>query len=332
MIIANIELSLNEDYSPFNCKKYGGGSIFCKYALKLLNNKKDIFFAYGQSENFENITVEEGKNYCVELPKEKIELLKSGFSVKELIPELVNCDILIHNQESFAFNITGLKCKQICWLAFVNQTVLPYNHACFVYSEYQNPILNPNYTRLLKIKIGNYVSPNFQEYKKDDYLFQITRMDSVMNPIKTVKLCNKFGIKGYFAGPILNNYPLMEHIDNKNTFYLGVLNELDKIRMLKGARLFGGIQDWDTIWNLSVHQALSYNTPVICYNRGFFTEIIQDKVDGFYYDDNEESFLKIWEESKNINQENCYNKALQYSEKEMVDSFYRNFEWILNNK
>ena len=329
MIIANIELSENEDYSPFNSKRYGGGSVFGKYALPLLNSEESKLYIYGRSKNFENVTQEEGRSRCIELTNDQIQLLKQGYPVAKIIPNSSNWDILIHNQESFAFNTQGLKCKQVCWLAFVNQTIWPLNDAGFVYSYNQNPILDPNRTKLMKVQIGTFVPTPFQEYTKEDYLFQVTRMDSTMNPIKTVKLCNKFNIKGYFAGPILNNYPLLEHIDNKNTFYIGVLTEQEKIKMLKGARLFGGIQDWDTIWNLSCHQSLAYNTPVVCYKRGFFNELIQDGVDGFYYEDNEESFLNIWESSKNINQLDCYKKALKFSEKEMVTSFVNNFKLLL---
>jgi len=330
MIIANIELSENEDYSPFHSKRYGGGSVFGKYALPLLNNQETKFYIYGRPKNFENVTEEEGRSNCIELTNEQVKLLKQGYPVARIIPNADRWDIIVHNQESFAFNTQGLKCKQVCWLAFVNQTIWPLNDAGFVYSYNQNPILDPNRTKLMKVQIGTFVPESFQEYAKEDYLFQVTRMDSTMNPIKTVKLCNKFKIKGYFAGPILNNYPLLQHIDNENTFYMGVLTEQEKIKMLKGARLFGGIQDWDTIWNLSCHQSLAYNTPLVCYKRGFFNELIEDGVDGFYYNDNEDSFFEIWEKSKKIKQQDCYKKALKFSEKEMVNSFYQNFRKLLN--
>jgi len=330
MIIANIELSENEDYSPFHSKRYGGGSVFGKYALPLLNNQETKFYIYGRSKNFENVTEEEGRSNCIELTNEQVQLLKQGYPVARIIPNADQWDILVHNQESFAFNTQGLKCKQVCWLAFVNQTIWPLNDAGFVYSYNQNPILDPNRTKLMKVQIGTFVPESFQEYAKEDYLFQVTRMDSTMNPIKTVKLCNKFKIKGYFAGPILNDYPLLQHIDNENTFYMGVLTEQEKIKMLKGARIFGGIQDWDTIWNLSCHQSLAYNTPLVCYKRGFFNELIEDGIDGFYYNDNEEHFLEIWEKSKKIKQQDCYKKALKFSEKEMVNSFYQNFRTLLN--
>lgn len=332
MIIANIELSENEDYSPFHSKRYGGGSVFGKYALPLLNNQSNKFHVYGRTKNFENVTAEEGKANCFELTDQQIDLLKKGYLVSKIIPESSEWDILIHNQESFAFNTQGLKCKQVCWLAFVNQTIWPLNHAGLVYSYDQNPIADPNRTKLFKVQIGTFVPPVFEEYKKEDYLFQVTRMDSTMNPIKTVKLCNKFNIKGYFAGPILNDYPLLEYIDNKNTFYMGILTEQEKIKMIKGARLFGGIQDWDTIWNLSCHQSLAYNTPVVCYKRGFFKELISDGIDGFYYNDDEKSFLNIWEKSNSINQKDCHDKALKYSEKEMVNSFFEVFKLLINNK
>jgi hypothetical protein len=264
--------------------------------------------------------------------EQQLQDLRQRKPIKDIIPQSKDIDIFIFNNDDLIINTQDIRATQVLWHAFVGQTCQPYIPNLFIYSEDQNPYVNANYTNVFKVKIGKPVQENFQPTKKEDFLFQCTRNDVTMDSIYTAQLCQQYKIKGYFGGPILDDYHLLDFIDNKNTFYLGVLPEQEKLDWTRRARLYGCIQNWDTIFNLSAIEALGQGTPIICRNRGCFKYLIDDGVDGFFYDDKEESFLEIWNKIIEINQINCYNKALQYSEKEMVNSFYRNFEWIMKNK
>ena len=330
MKIVNFELNKQEDVSIYQIG-HSGGTCFERYAKEILNNEKNEFWILGQSSNFKNIRNTERHDRLIRVDETTIEYLKRGFPVKLLGNFFNDIDIVIHNYGEISLNLTGLKAKQICWYSFVGQSHQPNTDYAFLYSDFQNLYCSPN-TKILKVKIGKPVRENFKPTIKEDFLFQCTRNDTVMDTIYTAKLCQKFNIKGYFGGPILDNYPLLDYIDNKNTFYLGILSEEEKLNWGRKARLYGCIQNWDTIFSLSAIEALGQGTPVIARNRGCFNYLINNDIDGFFYDDNEESFLKIWEKSLDINQYNCYNKALQYSEKEMVESFYNNFKYILNNE
>lgn len=330
MIIANISISKNEDHSIY-AEKYGGGSVFCKYARLLKNEGSNTFLDFAPQECFNNVKINENSDKCFIITDSQIERIKKGEPLKDILVGIKNVDIFIFNKdEFFILNLVGLKATQVLWMAFVNQSCHPNIPHLFIYSEDQKPLYNPEKTQGYLVKIGKPCQKNFHPSAKEDFVFQCTRNDETMDSIYLAKLCKRFKIKGVFGGPIFNNYPLLGYIDNKYTFYVGVLNEQEKLNYSKRARLYNCIQNWDTIFSLSAIEALGQGTPIIARNRGCFKYLLKDKINGFYYDDKEESFFDIWEQSVDINQYNCYNSALEYSEVEMVESFYRNFEYILN--
>jgi hypothetical protein len=331
MIIANIQTSKSEDHS-IHSLKYGAGAVFTKYARILKNDENNIFYDFAPKECFTNIKKDERPDRCIALAEEQLYRLKRLEPIVNFLPHAKDIDIFIFNNDDLIINTLGIKATQVLWHSFVGQTCVPYIPNLFIYSYDQKPYLNPQHTNIFKVKIGKPPRDNFRPRPKENFIFQCTRNDTVMDTITTVKLCNNHGIQAYFGGPILDNYPLLEHINNKNTFYLGVLSEEEKLAWSSRARLYGCIQNWDTIFSLSAIEALGQGTPLICRERGCFRYLVEDGRDGFYFGGTDESFLNIWSKSLDINQIDCYNKALQYSEKEMVDSFYMNFERILSNK
>jgi hypothetical protein len=323
MKILNIELSKNEEVG-INTKKHGGGAIFLRWAKQIL---KDEFFILAPKECYENLSLEDYTKNCLILPDPAIETLKNGYPIFDLLPNANDYDIIIHNQENFAFNLNGIKAKQVCWLSFINQTVHPLNHACFIYSyDQKQRVFSP--TKTYKIQIGDYVPEVFSPIENENFLFQCTRLDSVMNPNKFVDLCNKHKIKGLFAGPIL------EHIDNINTFYLGLISNEKKLELCKKARLFNCCQSWETIFNLSAISALGQGCPIIANKEknGCFRYLVEENKNGFFFDGNEDNFLDIWNKSSIINRQAIWETAKKWNQIEMVKSFYGSFEKIIYDK
>jgi glycosyltransferase involved in cell wall biosynthesis len=317
-------------------KRHDGGGCFGRYAKQLLNNDENEFWTFAPKEAFKDACDEDYMKRCVFLTQEDINFLKGGGSVAKRFPQLLEFDILVHNEDYFAFNVNDSKLKQVVWLGYVNQTMLPQNHAGLYYSQDQKFYYHPAYTKIYKIKIGKYVPSQFNAALKEDFIFSCTRNDFLMNTNEIIKMCNKLNIKGYFAGPICGSenggvYDILSHIDNKNTFYLGQISEGMKLDMGRRARLYNCAQNWDTIFSLSAIEALSTGTPLLAYNRGCFKYLIKNGINGFYYDGTEADFLRIWNESKTINQENCWLSAKEYSHEEMVRTFYDSFKDILKS-
>lgn len=310
--------------------RHDGGGCFARYAKQILNNNNDEFWIYAPKEAFNNYCEEDNMSRAIFITKEQIEFLKKNGKIADIFPELRGFDILIHNEDYFGFNINDTKLKQVTWLGFVNQTVLPSNHAGLFYHEEQMCRFCPQTTKMYKIKIGKYVSPNFISTKKEDFLFSCVRNDFLMATGKIAKICNEFKIKAIFAGPIGGakeggDYKITEFIDNKNTFYIGAIPEQLKLDIARRARLYNCAQEWDTIFSLSAIESLSVGTPIIAYNRGCFKYLVKDGYNGYFYNGKEEQFLEIWEKSKNIDQKNCWLSGKEYSHEEMVDSFYSAF-------
>jgi glycosyltransferase involved in cell wall biosynthesis len=323
--IANIQLNPDEDES-IHQKGHCGGTCFSRYAKEILNNgdRGDEFFIYGQESNFKNLKNNERMDRCVALPRDRLDMIRSGSPIREIIPESEGWDIIVHNQESWAANTCGIKAKQVCWFTFVNQTVHPNCDALLLYSGDQKPRCHKQ-INAYKIVIGKDI-PDFSRIAniaKEDYVFVCTRHDLSMDTNFVIDICNRYKIKIIVAGPVLGGYDL--HINNVNSFYIGKISEEAKIDLTSRASLYSCIQSWDTIFSLSAIESMGVGTPIIARNRGCFSYLVKDGVNGFYFDGSDDSFLRAWKSAKGIDRKSCWSSALPYSKEEMVNSFYRAF-------
>jgi hypothetical protein len=309
-----------------NTTRHNGGGCFSRYAKELLNNQHNEFFVCGYEKSFDNIEDNDNKKSLIILSNNEMDRLNNGEHIKNIIKDADTYDIIIHHRDQFAYNIEGLKAKQVYWSTFVNHTVDPRNHGALFYSYDQNPIVY-NTTKCYKVVIGTFVPREFIPIQKEDYIFICTRHDAVMDTNIILNLCIKNKIKCIVAGPILDNYPL--NIDNKHTFYLGEISNNKKNELSSKAFLYSCVQNWDTIFSLSAIESLGYGTPIIANNRGCFSYIIKEGINGFFFDGNENNFLNIVDKSKSLNSESVWKSAFEFSDIEMVKTFYGAFLDIL---
>jgi hypothetical protein len=148
-----------------------------------------------------------------------------------------------------------------------------------------------------------------------------------MNSIEIAKNCLKYGIKGYFGGPVHGNYPLLDYIDNIYTFYVGVLSEEEKLDYTRRSRLYPILADWDVVFNQSALEANGEGTPILVAKRGWFNGYLKEGVNGYFYSDN---FIEVYQKSLEIDQEKCNIEAQKYSIFPMINSFLKTFNEILN--
>jgi glycosyltransferase involved in cell wall biosynthesis len=311
-----------------NTTRHNGGGCFSRYAKELLNNQNDQFLVCGYAKSFDNIGENDNHKSLIILSDDKMDRLNSGEHIKNIIEDADTYDIIVHHRDQFAYNIEGLKAKQVYWSTFVNHTVHPKNHGALFYSYDQNPIVF-NTTKCYKVKIGTYVPRTFIPTQKEDYIFICTRHDIVMDTNVILDLCIKNKIKCIVAGPILDNYPL--RIDNQYTFYKGEISNEEKNSLSSKAFLYSCIQNWDTIFSISAIESLAFGTPIIARNRGCFTYIIKEGINGFFFDDNEDKFLQIVENVKKLNSEEVWKTSHEFSYIEMVKTFYVSFLDLLKS-
>lgn len=324
MRISYIDLSLQilEDHS-LEPKRYGGGSAFSKYFKQFSN-----FAIFAKQGCYDNLSEKDNKSNCKIITQEQINKLLNNVPIEEVIPEIKNYDILCHCTPNIYINTDNIKTKQAVWSVGYNEEIHEKHKYLLLYNEFQEPKRkNPDvkiYTFILGKKI-----PEFQNYKKENYVFQCSRIVQDFCSIEVAIFCLKNKIKGIFAGPIYPGYLFLDYIDNKYTHYLGEISEEQKLDLTKHARLYTLLFNWPAPMNLSCLEALSYGTPVTTTWCPFTNSIIKDKINGFF-SSNDNDLLNAWNKAPEISQFNCWWSILKYNHYNMIDSLYNCFDQILN--
>ncbi len=312
---------LIENYSQ-KPNAYGGGRIVPSALLHSLNDMGHTFDIWADPKCFEGVE-EKYKSHCIPFSYDGKDWVRSGGAFPVL-----DYDIILHNFHSVKLNMDGLKAKDVVWLVGFGEHVNPRNKRVVLYNDYQNPSISNFHTRVYKARIG-VPFESFQEYKKDDYVFSCHRQNISFGAKTMMELAHDFKFKYVTAGPKDQNFPdIMDYVDNKYVTYLGVISEEEKIERYKHAFCSTHLHKWHTPMNLGAVQSLSYGTPIIARNIGFWPSIVKEGVNGFFVNTNEE-FIKALEGCKTLKQQDCYDSAKHLSTDGMVADYLNVFEQIM---
>ena len=320
MKIAYFDLHKNdihEDYS-INPKRYGGAATFARYAKQILNDKNNQFKIFAMPESFSSYIDEDDKNYET-LSEQEINAINSFYPIASIFPELKEFDIFMFHHDSFTLNKAGSKAKNIYWPLVSNSSCHPNNDLLLLYSKDLKCFYSPEYTRAALFKIGVNVDNIFMERDKEPIIFQCTQHVDTFGSIEVAKECLKYNYKGYFAGPIFNNYNLLEYIDNKTTFYLGQISQQEKINFYKKATFSTFFHKHQTPFNLSLIEGFNYGVIPICIKNIFFNSVIKEGNNGYFYDNNFNEIIN--KTNLKVMQKNCFETAKLFSKEEMINSF-----------
>ncbi len=205
----NLKNSVIECYSSLNSSRYGGGSAFSPWAREVW----DDFHIYANPKCFYNLTNSEKKDKCHWLTDEQRQDIFDSKPIKDIIPEIVNFDLIVHHHCSQWVNTDGLDIKSCCWVIGYLEDCHPKNtNLLFFNFDGQKSRLKHNDHKIYKIQLGKPV-PEFKEYKKENIIFQCSRHNSIFRSIQVADICNRHNIPVYFAGKIDENYPLLDFID-----------------------------------------------------------------------------------------------------------------------
>lgn len=303
----------SEDYhhSP---KKYGGGRVIASALLY----KMETFDIYANPKCFLNIDLSK-QNQCIPLNNDSRQAIKNGESIKKYIPDADKYDIFLHHFSYVYLNLSECRSKKqavwpVGWRESVNpksENVLLFDAAC---QEPQTTGLH----KIFEIVIGPKFEP-FKKLLKEDIIFQCSRHFPRYQSIEVAQLALKYSIKTYFAGPIESGYPLIDYIDNKNTFYLGVVDSETKSQFYKRAKLNTQLQNYPISATLAGKEASSYGCGILASPVGGWNYFIRENVNGFFIR-NESDFVKAWEARNKISQQDCYDVGLSHSEENMINS------------
>ncbi len=308
-------VDMNEDdcvehYHP-SPKRYGGGRVI---ASAMLSRYAD-FHIYGNPLCFEGV---EQITQCHGLSLSSRQAIKRGEPLKNFIPDADSYELFFHHFSDVYLNLDGCASdKQTVWPVGWRETLHPkHKYALYFDIKNQEPYIT-SCPKIFNITIGPKF-PDFKEYQKSDYIFQCSRHCNLYQSAELAQMCAHLGIKIVFAGPIDAGYPLLEFIDNKNTFYLGVIEQKEKEENYKRACFNTQCQSFDISVTLAGKEAASFGTPIIATRVGGWKDFIQEGVNGFFIDGTEK-LSKIWQQRHQCKQLDCYSLAKEkFSEDKMV--------------
>lgn len=318
MHVLLLELSGTDSVSRMP-KRYGGVGR----TLRLLAENLDQCCLLAEESCFEDDL--SGK--CFPCSKGEIYNIKNGVPIESIVKN--NFDIIIHAHPNLYLNTEK---KQIVWAPGFNETIHQnHKHLLLHNVKGQCPKILNSKTTVHPFVLGIDI-PEYKEYKKEDFIFQCSNHYQQINTHLVINFCNNYQIKGYFAGPISEDYKIKPLFDNKNTFYLGVISEEEKIEYLKKAKLVSALYAHAiNECPLAIKQALSYNCGIITTPAGDMVNIISEGLNGFviqYYD----HLPYVWTHKDKIKQENCYSSVLKYSTSNMVSSIKDVLEKIVKDR
>jgi glycosyltransferase involved in cell wall biosynthesis len=329
MKIAYIDLNYPDHFEDYSTepKKYGGGRVFAAHAKEWLNYNENEFWIYSNPKSFANLLETERRDRCLSLEDEERQKLREGEHISNIIKDAGKFDLVVHHFTNIWINTEGLKTKQVAWSLGYSEIVNHNAPYVILYNDYQAPRFQSSATKVLKARIGK-PTPVFEPREKEDFIFQCTRHTPVFGSIEVAQFCNKHKIQGVFAGPIDSGYPLLDHINNVNTRYIGVITEEQKKNYTARARLYTFLHRWHTPMNLSAIEALGYGTPIAASKVGFWPSLVDDRVNGFLIE-SEDGLLDAWNNAPKINQYKCWLTAVDYSESRMIAEFEEAFKIVL---
>ena len=293
-----------------------------------MKNAIDDFYIFSTECGFEDRQDFESQDRCVVGNTDIFYRLRDGEPLSSLFPlnnslQVDTFDIVFHASPATHVNTSGLKAKSLVWTPGFSETVHPLNSnlLCHNYEGQQPTIKNP-LTKVYQFVLGMKM-PKFQEYQKNDFIFQCSNHYSQINSGYVARLAQKYKIMAYFAGPVAGDSDLLDFIDNVHTFYLGEIDEKMKIEFLTGAKIVTALYSHSINETpLAAKQALSYNCGIVTTGAGHIGKIVKDGHNGFIVS-KEEDFIKAWENRNLLKQYDCWKSIQGYSLENMVNSFER---------
>ena len=322
--VAYIDTNTHEVIESYNYKgdKYGGGRIVAAPFL----DKFDNFHIFANERCFVDIPINK-KSQCHALNDEQRGGIRAGMSLETFVPNLDNYDLIFAHQCGVYINTQKERKKSTWTLGWKEQVNPGYKHFCY-FSPFQYPILQRTDHVTHKVVIGPRVD-HFHKYEKQDFLCQISRQSKIYSSIEVAELCNKYGIKGYFAGPIDKDYPFLDSIDNRNTFYLGEISLDEKIALVEKAKLVTQMQHHFGLITLFAKEAMVRGCGVLYYPYGEWEQLLEP-IHGFPVR-NEKDFYTAWAQRDHVNQYSCWKLAKEHSEDLMIELFSQAFERIVDD-
>jgi len=186
----------------------------------------------------------------------------------------------------------------------------------------------PNINYLETIYNGIDISLYSLSEKYYDYLVFLGRMSPEKGVLEAIQIAKKLEIKLILAGAIHEwdkNYfttKIKPNIDNKKIIFLGEIDDIQKNKLLGGAKALLAPIQWDEPFGLTFIESMACGAPVIALNRGSAQEVIINGVTGIIAN----SIPEIYKRFKEINEISRKKCRLYVEEKFNSNVMVNNYE------
>lgn len=316
-----------ESYSCVNASRYGGWKNLIAHLKQFPN-----YYIIADKRCFDEITDKENKDNLIEINEKQRAAIKAGAPLVAILPFIKEIDLLITCHVGEYYNFQGLDKIRVAALDFgVYQNIHPNYKYIIQYSKEQFSNISNKEAKIYYFQLGINIPQYHIKDKREDFLFSCSRICPLMSSIEVANFCKVYKIKGYFAGPVADDYKFLECVDNKYVYYLGEISDNVKNNYYKRARLSSQLINWASPFSLSAIESLANGCPIVVTPNGnWWPTLIKDGVNGFYARNNDELYA-AWQKSKDIDSRECYKSVLKYNHLTMLDEFFGIMEKIHNN-
>jgi len=174
-----------------------------------------------------------------------------------------------------------------------------------------------------------------------DYLVSLGRISPNKGVKEAIEIADKANQKlriagGFGVGEVADRYKaeIEELLASKQSCeYLGEVGKQERDTLLSNARALLFPLQWDEPFGLVVAEAMACGTPVITYNRGSMSELVEDGVTGFVVEYNDEkSMIEAINKIDQIDRRKCRQRVEElFSDKRMVDEYLKIYEKVINS-
>ncbi|NOY88130.1 MAG: glycosyltransferase family 4 protein [FCB group bacterium] len=261
--------------------------------------------------------------------------------VSELFEHAEEFDIIHNNFDFLPLTYTGLVTTPVVTTihGFSSPGILPvykkYNSKVF-YVSISDADRSPDLDYIKTIHHGIDINQFDFQVEPDDYLLFFGRIHhdkGAREAIEIARACNKkLILAGIIQDDTYYHQYIEPHLDNDNIAYIGSVGPVDRNQLLGKATALLHPINFNEPFGLSVIEAMACGTPVIAFNKGSMSELIENGKNGFLVNTVDEAIEAV-EHIKNIDRLYCRHHVEQnFTAGQMVEKYIQVYETILEKR